>query len=212
MRRIFFAGILVVAWATGAAAGPADYDRNVAEHAFQTGDYERAGRLLRPFAEMGDAGAQSSLGWMYLNGQGVPQSDQDALNWYRNAAEQGYAAAQSGLGWMYLNGQGVPQNDQEALKWYRLAAKQGYAEAQMNLSVIFAEGRGVPKNFVRALMWANLAVASSNDDEGKTAKELRDELASRMTAIEIGMAQNLARQCREPKKTQMLLNGINYCD
>ena len=62
---------------------------------------------------------------MYQNGRGVPQSDQEAVKWYRLAAEQGNSFGQNNLGFMYQNGRGVPQSDQEAIKWYRLAAEQG---------------------------------------------------------------------------------------
>ena len=51
-------------------------------------------------AELGDAGAQGNLGWMYATGEGVPQDDAEAVRWYRLAAEQGYASAQYNLGFM----------------------------------------------------------------------------------------------------------------
>lgn len=68
-------------------------------------------------AEQGNAAAQSNLGFMYDNGRGVPQSDTEAVFWYRKAAEQGYVFAQSNLGFMCSNGRGTPQNDTEAVKW-----------------------------------------------------------------------------------------------
>ena len=61
-------------------------------------------------AEQGDAMAQTNLGWMYDNGEGVPEDDTEAVKWYRKAAEQGYAMAQHNLGWMYANGEGVPED------------------------------------------------------------------------------------------------------
>ena len=59
---------------------------------------------------------------------GWPQSDAEAVKWYRKAAEQGHAAAQNNLGAMYANGQGVARSDAEAVKWFRKAAEQGYAD------------------------------------------------------------------------------------
>ena len=55
MQRFLTAGILFVACATGAAAGPI-------EDAFQRGDYALAVQLLRSLAEQGDVGAQYNLG------------------------------------------------------------------------------------------------------------------------------------------------------
>ena len=49
-------------------------------------------------AEQGDAAAQASLGFMYRNGEGVPQDYGEALRWYRLAADQGHASAQVSLG------------------------------------------------------------------------------------------------------------------
>ena len=37
----------------------------------------------------GAASAQYNLGFMYLNGQGVPQNYAEAAKWYRKAAVQG---------------------------------------------------------------------------------------------------------------------------
>ena len=84
-------------------------------------------KKLRRAAEQGDASAQTSLGWLYMYGQGVPQNDKEALKWFRLAAAQGYANGQYNVGLLYMMGRGVPQNYEEALKWFRLAAAQGHA-------------------------------------------------------------------------------------
>ena len=63
-----------------------------------------------PKARKGAAIAQYNLGWMYYKDRGVPQSDTEALKWYRLAADQGFSSAQYCLGVMYANGQGVPKN------------------------------------------------------------------------------------------------------
>ena len=86
-----------------------------------------------PLAEQGDDDAQFGLGYMYDEGQGVPQDDAEAAKWYLKAAEQGYAEAQINLGSMYENGKGVPQDDAEAVTWYRRSAEQGFALAQSKL-------------------------------------------------------------------------------
>ncbi len=51
-------------------------------------DYQRAYRLYCLAATQGDAKAQYSLGWMYINGRGVPQDDSLAAGWLRLAAHQ----------------------------------------------------------------------------------------------------------------------------
>ena len=72
----------------------------------------------------------STSGFRYATGQGVPQDRAEAARWYRKAAEQGDADAQFNLGLMYHNGQGVPQDHAEAARWSRKAAEQRDAEAQ----------------------------------------------------------------------------------
>ena len=108
-------------------------------------------------AEQGDAAAQTSLGFMYRNGEGVPQDYGEALRWYRLAADQGYAGAQFNIGIMYANGEGVPQDYGEGVRWYRLAADQGFASAQYNLSGMYLNGRGVPQDDGEAVRWHRLA-------------------------------------------------------
>jgi len=83
-----FAGV-VTTHAADFSAGVKAYDR---------GDYATALRILRQIAAQGDADAQSKVGFMYSNGQGVTQDYKEAIRWYRKAADQGYAIGQSNLG------------------------------------------------------------------------------------------------------------------
>ncbi len=87
------------------------------------------------------ARAYYNLGFMYHNGQGVPQDYAEAVTLYRKAAEQGNAIAQINLGFMCHNGQGVPQDYAEAVTLYRKAAEQGYAQAWNNLGWLYATAK-----------------------------------------------------------------------
>jgi hypothetical protein len=78
--------------------------------AFAAGDYLTAARIFTDLAPLGDAKAQTYLGYMFAHGQGVPQNFMVAAGWYRCASQQRYPAAQYMLGLMYDKGQGVPQN------------------------------------------------------------------------------------------------------
>jgi TPR repeat protein len=90
--------------------------------AFVREDYVTAARVLKPLAQLGNAGAQARLGFMYATGRGVPQSYVSAAKWYYRAADQGNAGAQYMLGLMYDKGQGVQENIVEAHKWLNLAS------------------------------------------------------------------------------------------
>jgi TPR repeat protein len=52
-------------------------------------DYQRAADLLRQSAQQGFAPAQTSLGMLYLAGEGVPEDRIEAYAWLLLAAEQG---------------------------------------------------------------------------------------------------------------------------
>ncbi len=81
--------------------------------------------FLRKAAEQGDAAAQTNLGLMYANGEGVLKDDKAAVKWYRRAAEQGYADAQFNLGVMCHTGDALPKDYVAAYAWYSLAAFDG---------------------------------------------------------------------------------------
>ncbi len=56
---------------------------------------------LRERATKGNPEAQTALGTIYRNAQGVRQDLAEAARWYRKAADQGYAEAENNLGFLY---------------------------------------------------------------------------------------------------------------
>ena len=131
MKRIPLAAVLLVLLVGPARAG---FDEGVIAH--ERGDYETALKEFRPLAERGDAMAQSNLGIMYENGQGVPQDYAEALKWFRKAATQDDVNAQYHLGRMYDIGQGVPQDYVQAYMWFILATVQGDWMAREDRDII----------------------------------------------------------------------------
>jgi uncharacterized protein len=153
-------------------------------------NYSEAVKWYRRAADQGNADAQSHLGLMYHNGLGVPQDYVEAMKWCRLAADQGNAEAQDMLGTMYDHSGGVAKNYSEAVKWYRRAADQGNADAQSHLGLMYAAGEGVPRDYVRAHKWLNLSAARGNN----FAIKYKDNIAQRMTPVQIAEAQKLARE------------------
>ena len=148
-------------------------------------------------ANQGDARAQTTLGFIYERGDGVPENFTQAVVWYRIAANQDYAPAQSNLGVMYSNGTGVQQDFAQAVAWYRLAADQGYAPSQANLGIMYATGEGVPRDDVEAHKWLSLATSSLTGDTQKKYAEYRNATAARMTPAHLTEAQRLASEWQE---------------
>jgi TPR repeat protein len=90
---------------------------------------------------------QYELALRYQKGEGVAQSQAEAVRLYRKAAERGFAPAQNALGLIYEE---ELKDYGEALKWYRKAAEQGDAFGQANLGMMYSNGRGVPKDEAEA--------------------------------------------------------------
>lgn len=160
--------------------------------ALKMGDYETALREIKPLALKGDSEAQSILGTMYANGQGVPVNTKKAVEWTKKAAEKGYANAQYNLGIMYDTGTGVTENYKEAAKWYRKAAEQNVVEAQFNLGEMYYQGQGVNKDKVKAYLWLSLAA----DGRDERARKKKDILSGEMTSAQIEKGNDLVAKWR----------------
>ena len=132
-----------------------DVDPNFDEglNAFRAKNYKLAMARLTPFAESGDAKAQSYLGNMYEYGNGVERDYREALRWLLMAAEQGDAYSQAHAGYLYEQGLGVARDEKISAEWYAKAADQGFAWAQMSLGLLYVHGRGVPQDYTKAIFW-----------------------------------------------------------
>ena len=108
---------------------------------------------LNEAAESGNAAAEYTLGEAYARGDGVAQSDTQAVKWIRKAAGQGLTIAQYRLATFYEKGRGVGQDNSRALQLYEQAANKGNVKAMHNLAVMYAEGRGSSQNFPKAAAW-----------------------------------------------------------
>jgi TPR repeat protein len=142
------------------------YLRGRGEDHYQKKSYPMALALYRKAAALGDAAAQSDLGWLYQNGFGVAQDYGQAMSWYRMAADLGNAVAQNNLANLYQNALGAPQDYGKAMEWYRKAADQGNASAQSNIGWLYRHGLGVPQDYGQAVSWYRLAA-----DQGESAAQ-----------------------------------------
>ena len=137
---------------------------------------------LEARAQAGDPDAQLKLGEAYDDGNGVSQSDREAVKWYRAAAEQGNASGQANLGLMIRLGRGVEQNKEEAVKWYRKAAKQKNALAMFNLGTAYFNGDGTSIDDVAAYAWFSLAQEHGSKTGGDAVTRMNQEARQFQTA------------------------------
>lgn len=107
-------------------------------------------------------------------------------------AELGDIKAEAQLGWMYSKGRGVPQNYFAAAHWYYLAAQRGHGGAQFELGLLYNKGQGVPRDFVLAYFWLNLSASQAVGDDHDFKARIRDAVASKMTAEQVALAQEMS--------------------
>lgn len=182
MKRVVFAVVVLCGLSSIARAG---LDEGMT--AFKQGDYEVAFRILKPFAEQGNAEVQSALGLMYARGTGVLQDLDKAFTWFQKAALQGDSSGQFGLGYMFGKGISVPQDYVKAAKWLHKAAEQGHSQAQFSLGLLYGMGGGMPRDDVKALMWLNLAAEQRVEQAAAT----RDQIARDMAPVDVAKGRSL---------------------
>jgi hypothetical protein len=158
-----------------------------ANRAIENKDYKKAYELFLPLAEEGNAEAQTRLGALYVNGQGVEQDLDKGLSWIMKAATQGYETARKiafklcldlvnqgdttvmyNLGNMCLNGWGGEYDTNVCLGWLENAGKIGHEKSSEMLAKIYTEGLyGFTPDEEKATYWSNLSSAFAAGIDGK---------------------------------------------
>jgi uncharacterized protein len=110
-------------------------------------------------------------------------------------ARAGDAKAQFELAKNYETGRvGLPQDLSQARYWYRKAADQGEPFSEVSLGILFNFGKGVQRDYVQAYMWYERAILHSRGGDRETIVEMRDQLAGKLTSLQIAEARRLARE------------------
>ena len=158
-----------------------------ANAAIKNKNYKTAFELLLPLTNEKNAEAQTILGTMYINGQGVEQdlikgislimkaANQGfdparitALNINKDFANQGDTTAMYNVGYMCFNGWGVEQDSDVCLKWLEKAGKLGHEKSSKILSNIYEKGMfGITPDEEKAIYWKNLPAVSSAGLDGE---------------------------------------------
>lgn len=75
-------------------------------------------------AEQGDIYVQYDLAFMYANGKGVPQDNDQAASWILKAANRGHLQSQQHLASLYESGKwGFPKDKDKAAYWSKLRGR-----------------------------------------------------------------------------------------
>ena len=160
-----------------------------AKSAFDNKDFEKAYELLTPLAEAKNAEAQTRLGIMYLNGQGVEMDLTKGLRLIMEAANQGHDVAQVcalnvcmdmarqgdtgamyNVGGMCLKGWGGEQDKSVCLKWLEEAGRLGHIRSAEQLNNIYKKGQfGITRDKEKADEWKDVAKGFKKGIKGKWA-------------------------------------------
>jgi TPR repeat protein len=154
------------------APGAALWSQAVAR--YRAGDHAGAATLALQAARAGNPTATYELGFMYANGDGVPQNPKLSAQWYIKAAQMGHPMAENAVGHLYEDGDQVPDDWIEPAKWYMKSAQQGYAKGEFSLARAFQYGVGVPLDLNQAASWYDKAAAQGNSQAGYYAQYIRN--------------------------------------
>src|SRR5215469_3231863 len=104
---------------------------------FSRGQYAEAAVCLERAAQTGDAEAQNLLGVMLLNGMGVAQSSNGALQLFTRAATSGLKEAHYNLANILYNGLGVSRDPGRAQEHLLVSARAGHRPALRCLGYLY---------------------------------------------------------------------------
>ena len=144
-----------------------------AYRAYKQKQFDKAAKLYRQCADMGNDQCQLALGVQYEFGEGVPKNESQAVAWYRKSADQGNAIAQKTLGLMYELGKGVGENWAEAFRLYSLSAPK-YKDGAFALGRMYEFGMGVPQNRALAIETFKKAASLGHPDGNYWARWLNN--------------------------------------
>jgi SEL1 protein len=126
------------------------------------GSPKEAAGYFRSAAEAGDPEAQSLLGRMYLDGEGVEQSDKKAFKWISLAAEQNEPYALDYLGYMYYEGRGTEKSFEKALDCFVRSADEGNPEGAFNAGSMYLQSEGTNRDLSKAEEYFLIAADSGD--------------------------------------------------
>ncbi|NEX93665.1 tetratricopeptide repeat protein [Caulobacter sp. 17J65-9] len=124
--------------------------------------------LLRRAADGGEPRAIGTLGMAYLEGDGVPQSLEEAKRVWRRGAELNQAPSLYNLGYMARFADRAPA---EAAGWFERAVAAGDTKSLSELADLLDRGEGVARDSARAVdLWRQAFAAGAKEPPTKLAQ------------------------------------------
>jgi TPR repeat protein len=119
-------------------------------------------------AQQGDDYCEHIVAVRFLDGCGVEQNLDTALEWFMKGVSKGDGTALWGVGEVHA----AKSQYKEAFEWYMKAAAQGDSDGEYRLGFCYELGQYVAKDIPKAIEWYTRAAKKGHND----AKEALGEL------------------------------------
>ncbi|UDL07000.1 SEL1-like repeat protein [Marinobacter sp. CA1] len=116
-------------------------------------NYALAADYYRRAHQLGFARSTNNLGYLYLQGRGVPKDPEKAITLFREAAEKDVPQASYSLGIVYEN----RENYELARGHFKKAALEGHTAAQVMIGKYMVSGTGGPQNYQEGRRFTRMA-------------------------------------------------------
>ena len=121
--------------------------------------------ILHPYAQV-------TLGYYYLEGNGVKINYEKAVYWFNKSLtkdNQDIGRAYNNLGYCYEHGLGVNRNIEKAFNFYSKAAYNKDNSSYVNLAEGYENGKGISVNIDSALVWYKKGIKFGSRTEMRKA-------------------------------------------
>jgi len=114
-------------------------------------NFARAAFYYKKAAELGHIQAMNNIGVAYVDGDGIPRDDKQAMKWFKKSAQLGNSEAMYNLALGYQFSD--VRNAEKAMPWVTQAAEKKYRPAYMLIGWMTTTGTGTSASRVKAIRW-----------------------------------------------------------
>ncbi len=134
-------------------------------HFYTLGEYSQAFKYAEKGASFKHINSLYSLGYLYVNGEGIDTNPKKGMEYLLSAADMGDVRSMYYLGDIYRWGIGTEENVSKAVEYFARAAELGHANSLVSLGQIYLYGSGsVAPDIQRAFSLLNKAVELGNEE------------------------------------------------
>ena len=181
--------------------------RRTADSLMKEKRFRKAHEVYLHLANQGDPYAQLYVGWMNLEGVGVPRDKKLAYQWFTQAASLGSAPA------AFYCGRAALRDSEwaEAIRWFQHAIEKEYGPALLWMGLIFIRGYGVPIDRAKGVAYLKRGAATGNYyARGQLALQMIrgslgvKQIPSGLLLLVCSVAAAIAQHIKEPRDERLL--------